>query len=300
MVLEAVWDDLLTGWNARMAGAHGLRVGLVVGQRESWTELVRRAQLVEDLGLDTIWVVDHFFGGSDEMDDTHEAYTVLAGLAMATNRVRLGVMVAGNTYRNPVVLLKQAITVDHISNGRVDFGIGAGWWEREHEAFSYVFPSAGDRVTMFSEALDAIDSFQRNERTDLDGKFYQYVNTPFEPKPIQQPVMPMLVGAGGPRMLGITARHAAIWNTRSPLDEAKAKSELLDAKCREIGRDPAEIMRSVWPFQSQFASVDTLTEYIGSFRDEGFDDFLFSWPADDAEMDVLKEAAASAIPAMRG
>ena len=283
-----------------MAEAHQLRIGLVVGQRESWPELVRRAQLVEDLGLDTIWVVDHFFGGSDELGDTHEAYTVLAGLAMATNRVRLGVMVAGNTYRNPVVLLKQAVTVDHISNGRVDFGIGAGWWEREHEAFSYVFPSAGDRVTMFSQALDAIDSFQRNERTNFDGKFYHYVNTPFEPKPIQQPVMPMLVGAGGPRMLRITARHAAIWNTRSTLDEAKAKSDLLDEKCREVGRDPAEIMRSVWPFDSQLGSIDTLAEYIGSFREQGFDDFLFSWPSDDAEMAVLEEAAASTIPAMRG
>lgn len=283
-----------------MAGAHKLRVGLVVGQRENWPELVRRAKLVEDLGLDTIWVVDHFFGGSDEMGDTHEAYTVLAGLAMATSRVRMGIMVAGNTYRNPVVLLKQAVTVDHISNGRVDFGIGAGWWEREHEAYSYVFPSAGDRVSMFEEALEAIDSFQRNERTDFDGKFYQYVNTPFEPKPIQEPVMPMLVGAGGPRMLGITAQHAAIWNTRSQLDEAKAKSALLDEKCREIGREPSEIMRSVWPFQSPLGSVETLREYIGSFREAGFDDFLFTWPSNDDEMATVEEAARTLIPEMRG
>ena len=112
--------------------------------------------------------------------------------------------------------------------------------------------------------------------------------------------MPMLIGASGPRMLGITARHAAIWNTRSPLDEAKAKSDLLDAKCRDIGRDPAEIMRSVWPFQSQLGSVDTLASYITSFRAEGFDDFLFSWPSKDAEMEVLVEAAGSTIPEMRG
>lgn len=277
-----------------------MRVGLVVGQRESWPELVRRAQLVESLGLDTVWVVDHFFGGSDELGDTHEAYTVLAGLAMATSRVRLGVMVAGNTYRNPVVLLKQAVTVDHISDGRVDFGIGAGWWEREHEAFSYVFPSAGDRVSMFEEALEAIDSFQRNERTQLDGEFYQYVNTPFEPKPIQQPRMPMLVGAGGPRMLGITARYADIWNTRSALDEAKAKSDLLDEQCREIGRDPAEIMRSIWPFPSQLGSLETLREYIGSFREQGFDDFLFTWPDSGEELAVVEEAARTLIPEMRG
>ncbi len=283
-----------------MPGRHQLRVGLVIGQRESWPELVRRAQLVESLGLDSVWVVDHFFGGSDEMGDTHEAYTVLAGLAPATERVRLGVMVAGNTYRNPVVLLKQAVTVDHISNGRVDFGIGAGWWEREHEAFSYVFPSAGDRVSMFEEALEAIHSFQRNPRTEYDGKFYQYVNTPFEPKPVQQPGMPILVGAGGPRMLGITAKHADIWNTRSPLDEAKRKSDILDEKCRDIGRDPGEIMRSVWPGQNQLTSLDNLTNYITSFREQGFDDFLFAWPENDDEMAVITEAAESVIPEMRG
>lgn len=283
-----------------MANQQRLRVGLVVGQRESWPELVRRAQLVEELGLDTIWVVDHFFGGSDELGDTHEAYTVLAGLAMATSSARLGVMVAGNTYRNPAVLLKQAVTVDHISEGRVDFGIGAGWWEREHEAYSYVFPSAGDRVSMFEEALEAIDSFQRNERTNSEGEFYQYVNTPFEPKPIQSPRMPMLVGAGGPRMLGITAKYADIWNTRSELDEAKAKSDLLDEKCREIGRDPGEILRSVWPFSNEFESVDKLGNYITRFREQGFEDFLFTWPSNDDEMAVVTEAANTIIPEMRG
>jgi alkanesulfonate monooxygenase SsuD/methylene tetrahydromethanopterin reductase-like flavin-dependent oxidoreductase (luciferase family) len=273
---------------------------LVVGQRESWPELVRRAQLVERMGLDAVWVVDHFFGGPDEMGDTHEAYTVLAGLAMATERVRLGVMVAGNTYRNPVVLLKQAVTVDHISNGRVDFGIGAGWWEREHEAFSYEFPSARDRVTMFAEALEAIDSFQTNPRTDFEGEFYRYVNTPFEPKAVQQGGLPIVVGAGGPRMLGITAKYADIWNTRSALEEAKAKSDLLDEKCREIGRDPSEIMRSVWPHPNQLGSLDNLRDYITSFHEQGFDDFLFAWPENDAEMAVVEEAARTFIPEMRG
>jgi alkanesulfonate monooxygenase SsuD/methylene tetrahydromethanopterin reductase-like flavin-dependent oxidoreductase (luciferase family) len=279
---------------------HRLRVGLVVGQRESWPELVRRAQIVEEIGLDSIWVVDHFFGGENEMGDTHEAYTVLAGLAMATERARLGVMVVGNTYRNPAVLLKQAVTVDHISNGRVDFGIGAGWWEREHEAYSFVFPSAGERVTMFGEALEAIDSFQRNERTDFEGRFYRYLNTPFEPKPIQRPRLPMVVGAGQPRMLRITAKYADIWNTRSPLDDAVAKSKLLDESCREIGRDPGEIVRSVWPFQSYLGSVDALRDYIESFRAHGFSDFVFSWPANDDELAVIREAAGTVIPEMRG
>lgn len=279
-----------------MADERQLRFGLVVGLGRPWPELVDRAKEAEDLGFDAIWVVDHFFAGPDEMNITHEAYSVLAGLAMATSRIRLGVMVAGNTYRNPAVLLKQAVTVDHISDGRVDFGIGAGWWEREHEAYSFRFPPAGERVSMFAEAVEAIDSFQRNKRTDFHGEHYTYINTPFEPKPVQQPRMPMVIGASAPRMLGITARYADIWNTRSQIEEATQKSELLDEKCREIGRDPAEIIRSVWPHQSQLGSVDTFQDYVSTFRAAGFSDFLFGWPADDNELDTVKVLAGSVIP----
>lgn len=282
-----------------MTARHPLRFGLVVGQREAWPRLVERAQETEALGFDVAWVVDHFFGGSDEMDPTHEAYTILAGLAAVTERVRLGVMVCGNTYRNPVFLLKQAVAVDHISNGRVDFGIGAGWWEREHEAYGYDFPAKGELVGRFGEALDAIHSFQHNERTTFEGKYYRYINTPFEPKAIQANGLPVVVGASGPRMLAITARHAAMWNTRSPLDEAVRKSRLLDEKCAEIGRDPADIQRSVWPFQSYFGSPDDFRAYVDSFMAEGFTDFLFTWPRDEAEQDVLRQVAVDVIPALR-
>lgn len=278
---------------------HPLRFGLVAGIHADWDDLVRRAREIESLGFDAAWVTDHFFGGSDEMTITHEAYSVLVGLAMATSRVRLGVMVAGNTYRNPIVLLKQAITVDHISNGRVDFGIGAGWWDREHEAYSYYFPTARERVDMFEESVTAIDMLQRQERTTFEGKHYQYINAPCVPKPVQQPRMPMLIGAGGNRMLGITARQADIWNTRSELEEAKQKSALLDKKCQEIGRDPDEILRSVWPFPSQLGSVETFTSFVESFYEAGFRDFLFGWPANEQEHEVLQTVARDVIPSMR-
>src|SRR3712207_8112296 len=106
------------------------------------------------------------------MDPTHEAYTMLAALAPFTQRLRLGVMVCGNTYRNPALLLKQAVTVDHVSGGRLDFGVGAGWLEREHEAYGFPFPSAADRVAMFAEALDVWDLLQREEHTTYDGRCY--------------------------------------------------------------------------------------------------------------------------------
>ena len=111
------------------------RYSIVLGQRMSWPDLLARARETESLGFDGLFLVDHFYGLFDLDHPTHEAYTMLAALAPFTQSIRLGVMVAGNTYRNPAFLLKQAITVDHISGGRVDFGVGAGWVEREHEAY---------------------------------------------------------------------------------------------------------------------------------------------------------------------
>lgn len=120
---------------------HPIRFGIVCGQRASYTELVDRIVTTEQTGWDSFDVVDHFYGLFDVMEPTHEAYTMLAALAPQTDRIRLGVMVAGNTYRNPAFLLKQAMTVDEISGGRVTFGVGAGWTRREHEAYGWPLPA---------------------------------------------------------------------------------------------------------------------------------------------------------------
>jgi alkanesulfonate monooxygenase SsuD/methylene tetrahydromethanopterin reductase-like flavin-dependent oxidoreductase (luciferase family) len=282
-----------------VATQQALHFGLTVFSHAPWPELVQRTRLAEELGFDSIWVTDHFIAGEDEQTPIQEAYSVLAGLAMATERVRLGVMVCGNTYRNPAFLLKQAVTVDHISNGRVDFGIGAGWWEREHEAYGYAFPDKGELVGRFAEALAVTDSLQRQERTNFDGKYYRYVNTPLEPKPIQRPKLPVVIGAGKPRMLRLTAEYADIWNTRGKHEDAVERGRILDEKCREIGRDPGEIVRSVWPFDSQLTSEEAFSAYVETFIASGFRHFIFGWPKDADELGVLKRVAASRIPDLR-
>lgn len=281
-----------------MSEGQGIRFGIMTGQRDTWPVIVDRWQELETLGFDVGWVTDHFFGGADEMVPYFEAWTLLAGVAAVTEKIRMGIMVCSVTHRNPSFLAKQAITVDHISNGRCDFGLGAGWWEREHEAYSYEYPSDGVRVGMFREALEVFDSFQENERTDYDGEYYRFVNTPFEPKGIQ-PRMPVVVGASGPKMLAITAKHANIWNTRSEIDEAVRKSNLLDAACEKIGRDPATIMRSVWPAQNQLTSVETFRNYVETFYDAGFRDFMFGWPPDEAGEEIMREVARTVIPEFR-
>lgn len=276
-----------------------MRFGLVVSQRDPWDELVRRAQLAEDLGVDTIWVVDHFIGPDSDFQITFEGWTVLAGLAMATERIRLGILVAGNTYRNPGLLAKQAVTVDHISKGRVEFGIGAGWWEKEHEMYGYDFPSAGERVDRLAEALEMIEQLQAQERTTFAGDYYRLQDATFEPKPVQQPHMPLVLGAEKPRMLGLAARYADHWNTRAELDDAKQKSEQLDAKCREIGRDPSEIRRSVWPFPDFLTSVDDFTDLVDSYCSIGFTEFISRWPPDDEQAAVLEKVCREVLPKLR-
>ena len=271
----------------------GLRFGVVAGQRRPFQELVQRWQELEQLGFHSAWVTDHFITGNEPSDDNEpflEAWTVIAGLAMATERIRFGVMVNGNTYRNPALLAKEAVTVDHISNGRVDLGIGAGWWEREHDAYGYPFPGKRELVDRFQEALEIIDSLQTQERTTYKGQYYWMNDAPFEPKPIQQPRIPMLIGSFGPRMLGLTAKHADIWNTRGSVDEAADRSRLLDEKCKEIGRDRGEIRRSIWPHQHPWESLDNVHAVIASYREHGFNDFIFSWPPDE-NLDVMREFA---------
>lgn len=273
---------------------------IVLGQRAAWPELLARTRETEALGFDGLFLVDHFYGLLDVMDPTHEAYTMLAALAPFTQQMRLGVLVCGNTYRNPAFLLKQAVTVDHISGGRVDFGVGAGWTEREHEAYGWDYPSAKERVDRFAEALEIWELLQREERTTYEGEHYQILDAPFEPKPLQQPRMPTLIGGSGPRMLRLAARYADIWNVVGIPDEVAAVNERLDAACAAEGRDPASLARTVSPRMNLLASVDAFAEGVAAYRAAGFCDIYLPWPRTEAELPVLREVAREVIPGLRG
>ena len=278
---------------------HPLRFSLVLGQRATWPDLMGRAKEAEALGFDGLNVVDHFYGLKDVMDPTHEAWTILAGFATVTERIRLGVMVCGNTYRNPAFLLKQAVTVDHMSGGRVDFGVGAGWLEREHEAYGWELYSPSERVDRFAEALEIWDLLQSEERTHYEGRYYQILDAPFEPKPIQRPRMPVLIGASMPKMLRLTAKHADIWNARGAPEDAGAGNRALDAACDAIGRPRGEIMRGVSPARNFLTSVDAFAENVAAYRAEGITDFQIPWPRVPEELPVLRQVARDVIPGLR-
>jgi alkanesulfonate monooxygenase SsuD/methylene tetrahydromethanopterin reductase-like flavin-dependent oxidoreductase (luciferase family) len=297
-VINEPGGDVLGTNGNRPESRPPLRFGIVVAQRADWPELARRAQLIEALGFDTLNVVDHFYGSYDIMDPCHEAYTALAGIAAMTSRVRLGVMVGGNTYRNPAFHLKQAVTVDHISGGRVEFGVGAGWLEREHTAYGFDYPSARERVERFAEAIEIWELLQRNERTTFQGTHYQLIDAPFEPKPLQRR-LPLLIGTNGPRMMRLAARQADIWNAIGTPDDVRPLNDTFSALCLSEGRDPATVLRSVCPRVDMLASTDDFVAHAAAYLDAGFTDFQIPWPRTDQQYEGMQQAARECLPVIR-
>ncbi len=229
--------------------AHPVRFGIQTPQQDSntWEEMLSLWQEVDTLGFNTAWVFDHFLPiFSDPTGPCMEGWTALSALAMATKNVRLGIMVTGNTYRNPAVLAKTATTVDIISGGRLIFGIGGGWFEREHDAFGMPFPSVGERLGRLDESLTLMKQLWTQDTSSFAGKYYQLQDAPFLPKSVQKPHPPILVGASGEQVaLGIVARHADMWNTFGSPDVFRHKIARLTEHCQRIGRDPDTIEKSV-------------------------------------------------------
>jgi F420-dependent oxidoreductase-like protein len=226
--------------------AHPLRYGLKLSAQDTSIEVLRAIwRIADEAGFDHVWGFDHLLsigqGGPDR--PTYEGWTLLAAMAEATKRVRIGCMVTGNTYRHPALLAKQAVTVDHLSGGRLEFGIGAGWAQIEHTTLG--IEGLDHRVGRLSESLHLIKSLWIGERTDFDGRYYQLKGAIANPKPIQQPYPPIWIGASGLTTLRLVARHADVWNwVGGETETLKILIDELDRACDEVGRDRTEIRRS--------------------------------------------------------
>ena len=280
--------------------AHSVRFGIRCSQHHrEWAEIREWFQAADGWGLESAWVFDHMIPLSDPRDNPNlEGWTLLAGLAEATKHIEIGPMVTGITYRNPAMLLKNATTVDHISNGRALFGVGAAWFGGEHEMFGFDFPGPGERVSMFAEALEIFKLLQSQDRTSFDGEYYQMKDAIFEPKPIRNP-MPLVIGGSRPRMLGLIARYADQWdNGFSDPAEYEARVERINSVCARIGRDPEEIRRSTTMGERFLVDQDEdqIVAHLQSLRDLGITDFLFHAPGD---MAVMRDFVEKTIPALR-
>lgn len=279
---------------------HPLTFGVVTGQHQlTWPQLIEQWQMAEDLGFDSVWLFDHFLALYGDPDGPClEASTLLSALALKTSRVRVGVLVYGNTHRHPAILAKEMVTVDHISGGRAILGIGTGWNEREHAAYSIPFPSAGDRVAMLDEALHVIKRLLTERRTTFEGRFYQLHDAPFAPKPLQ-PKLPILVGGSRPKMLKVIARHADLWDSSRTPDALREGLEQLAANCAEIGRDPGEIVCSVSLGADRLEDEHGFADLVRAYRAAGASQILFDFPLGGPGLAAAQRVARTIIPALR-
>ena len=280
-------------------------LGIVLDQNMPWPATLERFQYAERLGLDSAWVCDHYVQPSRPTyaGGYLEGWTLLAALAARTERIRLGVLVSSNTFRHPALLAKEAVTVDHVSGGRLDVGLGAGWFEPEHAMYGLEFPGPAELVGRFREAVEVVDGLLRNEVLSYEGRHYQLRDAAFRPAPVQRPRPPLTLGAHGPRMLRIVAEHADRWNSFGPVEEMAARNTVLDEHCREIGRDPATIARSLYGWASlmprdPFASVDAFAEMVDSYQAVGVHEFLMDMPAP-AQYPVLERVVTDLVPGLR-
>ncbi len=221
-------------------------------QMTTYAEILRVWEEADTVpSLEHAWLFDHFapIGGYPLDGPCLEGWTLLAALAARTERLRVGLMVTGNTYRNPAILAQIGATADIISQGRLDFGIGAAWNEIEHTMYDVPFYTPAERIRRMGEACVVIKSLWTNETTNFDGRYYHLREARCEPKPVQKPYPPFTIGGGGEQLtLKIVARHADVWNfVGGDVEMFKHKMAVLDEHCRAEGRDPARIQRSIQP-----------------------------------------------------
>ncbi len=233
-----------------MTSQNPLRIGIKLAPQHTTVEELRGVwQLADAAGFDSVWNFDHFasIGSDDPSGDVFEGWTLLAAMAEGTSRVRIGCMVTGNTYRHPAVLAKMAVTVDHLSGGRLEFGLGAAWAEVEHTMLGLELGSIRGRLDRFEEACQVIRSLWTQPTTTFKGDYYQLTDALANPKPVQRPGPPFWIGGSGrKRTLRITAKYADAWNAAGgSVEELADLSGVLDRHCADVGRDPAEIRRTV-------------------------------------------------------
>jgi F420-dependent oxidoreductase-like protein len=242
-----------------------MRVSLMIEGQEgvTWQQWCDLADACEEHGVATLYRSDHYISQANETGNVaHDAWTTLAALAARTTTLRFGTLVSPATFRLPGLLANAVATVDHISGGRIELGLGGGWMEREHRAYGFAFPETSVRLGMFAEQLEIVHRLWTEDRVDFRGRHYTLEDAPAQPKPVQQPHPPLLVGGSGTRGTAEpAARFADEYNTpfASPEEFARIRAKVA-AACERIGRDPATMRFS------------TMTGcLIGSTRDEALE-----------------------------
>ncbi|MFN8628127.1 MAG: TIGR03560 family F420-dependent LLM class oxidoreductase [Candidatus Binatia bacterium] len=283
----------------------GVRFGIQTPpQQVTYQEIADVWKEADDLGFDSLFAFDHFMPiYSDITGPCLEGWTLLAALAAQTRQAHVGLLVTGNTYRYPAVLAKMAATVDQISNGRLIVGIGAGWFETEHIAYGIPFYTPGGRARRLGESVQVLKLLLTEPRSNFNGKYYRLKDALCEPKPIQKPHLPILVGGVGPKLLQpIAARYADIWHFFARSGEPREARTLcasFDAACRRVGRDPATVEKATSLRADQFkGSLDDVRPHVQQLRDVGVRHFILQLSAP-YDREAMRRFARQVMPALR-
>ena len=308
------------GWKMELAG--------IDGAENKWNKAVEIAVKAEELGFDSIWVYDHFHNvPAPAHEAVFECWTTMAAISQRTSRIRLGQMVGCNSYRNPGLLAKITSTIDVISGGRLDWGIGAGWYENEYRGYGFEFKKPSDRIGMLKETVEIVKSMWSNAETTYDGKYYKLERANCDPKPLQKPLPPVWIGGGGEKVtLRVVAEHADVSNFGSSVEEFVRKREILKGHCAAIGRDEDEIRKTVsseifiretekeiveagsrslwgdpadvWRSKALVGTPEQVAEKVQRYLDAGCTGFI-PWCADYPSTESLELFATKVIPHFR-
>jgi F420-dependent oxidoreductase-like protein len=259
-----------------------LRFGLDISQHQlTWEDLVERARLAEDAALEGVWVFDHFkalYG--DPNGPSLEAWTLLAGLARETSRLRLGTLVTGMSHRHPSVLATEVVTLDHLSGGRVECAVGAAWNEPEHRELGIPFPPLAERMDRLEEGVQVLQALWAGENVTFEGRYYRLENATYRPEPVQRPHPPMWIGGEGrTRTLPIAGRYADAWHGwAADAAELAEITAIIDSAAEAVGRDPASILRaSSLSISEPWDEVKSSYEWMAA---GGIGYLVIEWPSE--------------------
>lgn len=281
-----------------------LTFGIQTPPFRDYPRMVSDWQRFESLGWDSIWVADHFLPTFRRDLGLFESWTLISALAANTRRIRLGVLVTCNTFRHPSLLAKEAVTVDHVSGGRLEFGLGTGWVEWEHTMFGIDYPDGPERVSMFAEAVQVIDMLMRNDVSSFHGKHYRLEEAIFRPAPIQQPRPPFTLAAHGPKMLKAIAPYVDRWNSMGTPEEMRERGQRLDEALAAAGRDPATVTKSllyvpsIIPTEHPWDSLEAFSDFVGRYQDAGVTDLILQPPFEETN-DVVERVSRDLLPGYR-
>lgn len=271
-----------------------MRFGLDVAQHQlTWEKLLARTRLAEELGFDGAWVFDHFKAlYADPMGPCMECWTLLAALGAATERIRLGPLVTGMTYRHPSILATEAVTVDHVSGGRLELAVGAAWHEDEHRELGVSFPPTPERIERLEEGVQVLRLLMTQDDVSFEGKHFRLQHATYRPRPVQQPHPPIWIGGDGERlMLPLIARRADVWHGFGDGQELRRKTAIVDREAEAAGRDPSSIARAT---DLSIEDLDEAARRLDTVQEAGFSYITVGWPSQGRPR--VEEFAARSLP----